>query len=308
MKRYDCVVIGGGPAGMTAALYLCRFGLSVALVEMLSPGGQMLKTYEISNYPGYPKGLLGYELADNFSAHLDGYSVDRYTDTVSAIEQQDGGHSVKLDKESLFGRTVIVTSGASSRKLDLEKEEQLTGRGVSYCAMCDGMFFKDQAVAMVGGGNSAFEEALYLTKLVKKLYLIHRRDTFRADKFYQDKLIAQKDKVTFVLDSVVQSLHGDTQLNGLTVKNVKTGATSELAVDGLFIFVGLEPLNSFLPTSLNLDTSGFVETDCEMQTNIPGLFAAGDIRSKLCRQIITAAGDGATAAHAAYAYLEHLNA
>ncbi len=165
-----------------------------------------------------------------------------------------------------------------------------------------------QVVAMVGGGNSAFEEALYLTRLVKKLYLIHRRDTFRADKFYQDKLIAQKDKVTFVLDSVVQSLHGDTQLNGLTVKNVKTGATSELAVDGLFIFVGLEPLNSFLPTSLNLDTSGFVETDCEMQTNIPGLFAAGDIRSKLCRQIITAAGDGATAAHAAYAYLEHLNA
>lgn len=308
MKQYDSVVVGGGPAGLAAALYLCRFGLRVALIEMMSPGGQLLKTYEVSNYPGYPKGILGWELADTFAAHLDEYTLDRYAQTVQSIETHGSLHTIKLDKESIQTFTVLITSGATPRSLGLAREEELTGRGVSYCAMCDGQFFKDQVVGMVGGGNSALEEALYLTKLVKKLYLIHRRDAFRADKHYQEKLLAQKDKVELVLDSVVTGLHGQNGLDKIDVKNVKTGATREIALSGLFVFVGLEAANSFFPSELQKDEGGFIVTDCEMRTNIPGIFAAGDIRSKLCRQVITAAGDGATAAHAAFAYLEHMNA
>jgi thioredoxin reductase (NADPH) len=308
MKYYDAVVIGSGPAGMTAALYLSRFGLSVAIAEMLSPGGQMLKTHDISNYPGFPKGAMGWELADNFAAHMDTQLVDKYADTVIKMERDTSAHIINIDKNNLHAKTVVIASGASQKKLGLDREADLTGRGVSYCAMCDGQFFKDQIVGMVGGGNAALEEALYLTKLVKKLYLIHRRDAFRADKFYQDKLAGHAGKIEYVLDSVVCELHGEKDLDGIGVRNVKTGAMRNLALSGLFVFIGLEPQSGFFPPGLELDPFGFIVTDAEMRTSIPGIFAAGDIRSKMCRQVITAAGDGATAAHAAFAYLEHMDA
>ena len=308
MKQYDAVVVGGGPAGITAALYLCRTGLSVAQIEMLAPGGQILKTESIENYPGFPQGIKGWEMADTFAAHLEGYGLERYNDAVLKMERTSGGWMIAVGKESIEAKAVVVCSGANPRPLGLPRESQLTGRGVSYCALCDGNFFRDQVVAVVGGGNSALEEALYLSRIVKKLYLIHRREGFRAAKVYQDKVRAASDKIELVLDTVVTGLVGEEALQGLQLKNVKTNAETQLTVDGMFVFVGYEPQNSFLPADLDVDPQGFIVTDCEMRTNLPGLFAAGDIRSKMCRQVATAVGDGATAATAAFTYLEQLDA
>ena len=201
-----------------------------------------------------------------------------------------------------------MCSGAKHRQLGLEGEDRLRGRGVSYCALCDGNFFRNQTVAVVGGGNAAMEESLYLTKIVSKLHLIHRRDSFRGLKVYQDRLESMPDKVDLLRSSVITQLHGEDHLTGLTVKNLQTGQEKELAVDGLFIYVGFAPVTNFLPQGIELDAQGFIVTDTEMRTNIPGIFAAGDIRSKLCRQVITAAGDGATAAQAAFVFLEQLHA
>lgn len=308
MKLYDAVVVGGGPAGLTAALYLCRSGLSVAQVEMLAPGGQILKTESIENYPGFPQGVKGWELADTFAAHLADYAFDRYNDAVLKMERSDNGWALSIGKDAIEGKTVVICTGANPRPLGLAREVQLTGRGVSYCALCDGNFFRDQVVAVVGGGNSALEEALYLSRIVRKLYLIHRREGFRGAKIYQDKIREASDTIELVLDTVVTELIGEEALQGIQVKNVKTGVESRLDVDGLFVFVGYEPQNSFFPTELAVDAHGFVLTDCEMRTNLPGVFAAGDIRSKLCRQVTTAVGDGATAATAAFTYLEQLDA
>lgn len=308
MKDYDAIVVGGGPAGLTAALYLCRSGVTVALVEMLAPGGQVLKTEGIENYPGFPKGIQGWEMADVFASHLEGYELDRYSDAVLAMEQIPQGYKLTIGKESLVGKTVLVCTGANPRPLGLPNERQLTGRGVSYCALCDGNFFRNQVVAVVGGGNSALEEALYLSRIVKKLYLIHRREGFRGAKVYQEKIQAASDKIELRLNTIVTGLVGDPDLEGLILRDVQTNAESRIDVNGLFVFVGYEPQNSFLPQGVSLDSQGFMITDCEMRTNLPGLFAAGDIRSKLCRQVTTAVGDGATAANAAFGYLEQLDA
>lgn len=307
MKRYDAVVVGGGPSGITAALYLCRSGLSVALVEMLAPGGQMLKTEHIENYPGFPKGINGWELADVFAAHLEGYQLDRYNDAIASMEQASGVWTVVVGKQTLEARTVLVCSGANPRPLGLPDEARLTGRGVSYCALCDGNFFRNQVVAVVGGGNSALEEALYLSRIAKKVYLVHRRDAFRGAQIYQDKLKAASN-IELVLNTVISGLLGDDALKGITLRNVKTGEERDQVLDGLFVFVGYSPQNDFLPKELTVDAQGFIITDCEMKTNLPGLFAAGDIRSKQCRQVVTAVGDGATAATAAFSYLEQLEA
>jgi thioredoxin reductase (NADPH) len=320
MKLDDAVVVGAGPAGRTAALYLCRSGVRTALVEKLGPGGQLLNTAEIDNYPGYPKGTEGWNLAETFAAHLEAYTLDRFSQEVKRLAPEEkegkegGNHLLELENETVTAKSVIICSGAAPRKLGLPDEARLTGKGVSYCAMCDGMFFKDQAVAMVGGGNAALEEALYLARLVKKLYLVHRRDAFRADKIVQDKLQARLDTIELVTSHVVTALHGQNALEGITVTRVKDGkvsaenGTRRLDVTGLFVFVGMEPRGSFFPQGLATDGAGFVTTDAEMRTNVPGIFAAGDIRSKLCRQVVTAVGDGATAAHAAFAYLEQREA
>jgi len=308
MKTYDSLVIGGGPAGIAAVLYLARAGCQVAWVERISPGGQMLLTNAIDNYPGFPDGIKGWELAEKMAAHLEHYSPDRYHQAVLSIEVSAGRHAVMLENEQIIAKTVIICSGATHRKLGLPHEEKLTGHGISYCALCDGFFFKNQDVAVVGGGNSALEESLYLAKIVRKLYLIHRRDAFRADKVYQDRVLALADTIQPILNTVVTSLNGGDALQSLSLRNVKTQEERELQVDGLFIFVGSEPQGQFLPAELARDAHGFIVTDVEMRTNLPGIYAAGDIRSKLCRQVATAVGDGATAAHAASIYLEQLHA
>ena len=308
MKSYDAVVIGGGPAGITAAMYLARSGCSVLMPEQLAPGGQILQTEAMDNYPGFPKGIKGYELADLFAAHLEGLAIDRPAAAVESVSGSAGQFVVRAGGVEYGARTVVVCSGAHHRKLGLEGEDRLRGRGVSYCALCDGNFFRNQTVAVVGGGNAALEESLYLSKLVSKLYLIHRRDEFRARKIYQDKLTEQSDKITLLRSSVVTALHGEKELTGLTVKNLKSGEETLLPVNGLFVYVGFSPSTGFLPADLAKDEQGFIITDTEMRTNIPGIFAAGDIRSNLCRQVITAAGDGATAAQAAFVLMEQLHA
>ena len=308
MKLYDAVVVGGGPAGITAALYLCRAGISVALFEMMTPGGQILKTEAIENYPGFPQGIKGWELADALAAHLEGYTLDRYTDTVTAMEREGAVWKLSVGKGTVGARAVVICSGANPRLLGVPRESELTGRGISYCAMCDGHFFRNEVIAVVGGGNSALEEALYLSRIAAKVYLIHRRDAFRGAKLYQDKVRAASDRIELVLNSVVVGLEGQGALQSIRLKNVKTGEDSVLEVSGLFIFVGYEPQADFLPAGIERDAGGFLVTDAEMRTNLPGLFAAGDIRSKLCRQVATAVGDGATAANAATVYLEQLDA
>ncbi len=309
MNTYDAVVIGGGPAGLTAALYLVRSGVRVALVEKLSPGGQVLMTEEIENYPGFPKAVKGYELVDKFVEHLAAYELPRHSDEVRSITRRDDGYDIVVGEETLFAKAVVLCTGARYKRVGTPGEDLYTGRGVSYCALCDGNFFRGKTVAVIGGGNSALEESLYLARLVDKLHLIHRRDEFRGCKCYQDKC-ETNPKISIIRSTVVDEIKGD-PFKGVTsvaLTNVKTGAKSELPVDGVFVFVGFEPVAGFVPADLERDKAGFVITDCEMRTNLPGIFAAGDVRSKNCRQVATAVGDGATAATAAYAYLEHLNA
>ncbi len=308
MKMYDAVIVGAGPAGITAALYLARSGCSVLLFEQLTPGGQVLLTEKLENYPGYPSGIKGYELADLFAAHLEGLAVERPEGEVSSISGAAGDFTVMASAGSAeyHARAVLVCSGARHRKLGLEKEDAFIGRGVSYCALCDGNFYRGQTVAVAGGGNAALEESLYLSNIAARVHLIHRRDEFRGLRVYQDRLAAN-DKVELHRSTVIESLEGEKELTGLRLKNVKTGAREHLPVSGLFIYVGFAPETAYLPEALERDSQGFIVTDTEMRTNVPGIFAAGDIRSKLCRQVITAAGDGATAAQSAFVFLEQLD-
>ena len=308
MKTYDAAVIGGGPAGITAALYLVRSGVRTVLVEKLSPGGQVLMTEDIENYPGFPKAIKGYELVDKFVEHLAAYDLDRMNDEVREMTQVAGGYQIKVGDETIETKTVILCSGARYKRVGTPGEEMYTGKGVSYCALCDGNFFKGKTVAVIGGGNSALEESLYLSRLVEKLYLIHRRDDFRGNKCYQDKCFMH-ERIHILRSTVVDEIVGDPfkGVTGVKLTNVKSGEKSDLPVDGVFVFIGFEPTASFVPAALARDKNGFVITDCEMITNLPGFFAAGDVRSKNCRQVATAVGDGATAATAAHAYLEHMH-
>jgi len=301
---FDSLVIGAGPAGVTAALYLARFGLSVALVERQSLGGLVLSTSEIENYPGFPKGIKGYELADALEAHIAPYeAIQRLNGEVQSLDITGAVKCATIDNAPVEAKTVIIASGVSYRKLGLPDEERLIGRGISFCALCDGQFYKGKEVALIGGGNSALEEALYLAKIVSKVHLVHRRDEFRADKHYQER-IRKQPNISLELSQTISAVHGKEYLESLTLTHVKTGATKELAVFGLFVFVGFEPLSAFIPSEIRIDKKGFVVTDAEMCTSVPGVFAVGDIRSKLCRQVVTAVGDGATAANSAYLYLE----
>ena len=302
MKSYDCVVIGGGPAGIAAALYLLRGGASVAMVEKLSHGGQTLLTEEIENYPGFPNGIKGYELADLFHAHLGKYPYDLFRDEVRAMEPEPGRHRILVGDEWLQARAVIIASGAAYRRLGVPREEEFVGRGVSFCALCDGNFYRGEEVAVVGGGNAALEESLYLSRIVSKVHLIHRRDAFRGERCFQDRCIADP-KINIIYNTVVDDLVGTGKLEGLTLTNVKTGESSILPVAAMFVFIGFASQAKFVPPALDVDKDGFIHTDVEMRTNLEGIFAAGDARAKLCRQVVTAVGDGATAAHSVQLYL-----
>lgn len=304
MKRFDSIVIGAGPAGVSAALYLARFGVNVAMVEKLAPGGLLLQTMEIENYPGFPKGIKGYELADALSEQLDPYdNLKRIQGELSGLELDNAVKRVRVDGDWLEADTVILATGVRYRKLGLPNEDALLGKGLSHCALCDGNFFRNQKIGVVGGGNSALEEAHYLAKIASDLHLIHRRDEYRGAPIYLTRLQGLPN-VTFENSSIVTALHGEQQLEGVTLKRLRTEEEVFLPLDGLFIFIGFEPSSNYQSSGLEVDEHGFVKTDLEMLTNIPGVFAAGDIRSKRCRQVVTAVGDGATAANSAHIYLE----
>ncbi len=305
MKPFDSVVIGGGPAGITACLYILRAGANVAWVEKMAPGGQVLMTDWIDNYPGFPEGIKGYELVDRMAQHLEGFSFQKYTEEVAGIEPGEKTHRIQVGEDWIEAKTVVLCPGAEHKKLGLPGEDRLAGRGVSYCGLCDGQFFKDQVIACIGGGNTALEDSLYLSGVAQKVYLIHRRDAFRGDKVYQDKVLSQKN-IEVMWDTVPQEILGQDQVEGLKIENVKSNTSSELDVDGVFIFVGITPQSGFIPQHVERDANGFIVTDTEMRTSVSGIFAAGDIRSKRCWQISTAVGDGATAGHSAQLYLQEL--
>lgn len=309
MKQYDAVVIGGGPAGLTAVLYLARSGVKTLLIEKLSPGGQVLMTEEIENYPGFPKAVKGYELVDKLVEHVSAYEFDRLSDEVRAIRHEDGLYRLDVGDEVVEAKAVVLCSGSRYKRVGTPGEDMYLGKGVSYCALCDGNFFRGKTVAVIGGGNSALEESLYLARIAEKIHLIHRRDEFRGCKCYQSKC-ETNPKIVIHRSTVVDEIVGDPfkGVTSLKLTDVKSGGKSDLPLDGVFIFVGFEPVAGFVPEGLERDKAGFVITDTEMCTNLPGFFAAGDVRSKHCRQVATAVGDGATAATAAYAYLEQHNA
>jgi thioredoxin reductase (NADPH) len=303
MKDYDAVVIGGGPAGITACLYVLRAGASLAWVEKMAPGGQVLLTDWVDNYPGFPEGIKGFELIDRLTKHLEGFSYDKYMEEVSSIEPGDTAHGVRLGDQTLRARTVVICTGAEHKKVGIPGEEELAGRGVSYCAVCDGQFFRDQEVACVGGGNTALQESLYLSGLARKVYLVHRRNQFRGDSVYQEKVF-KTPNIEPVLGWAPKRIIGSDAVDGLEVENSGTGENKHLDVNGVFVFVGIKPQSGFVPRAVQQDEYGFIVTDAEMRTSVPGIFAAGDVRSKRCWQISTAVGDGATAGHNVHLYLE----
>lgn len=309
MKNYDAVIIGAGPTGICAALYLVRAGFNIAIIEKDAAGGQILSTAEVENYLGFPKSIKGWELADLFSAHLDDYPIDHIHGEVLSLETSDNLHTLSIaDKDTITAKTVIIATGATNRPLGIKEEELYRGKGVSYCALCDGNFYKGMDIAVVGGGNSALEESLYLSRIVNKVYIIHRREGFRGNQIYLDKINKMPDKIELVTNHVVESLAGEPNLKSVRLRHVNTNEMKDIAVEGLFVYVGHLPNGTFFPKTLKLNEQGFIHTDVEMNTDIQGVFAAGDIRAKACRQISSAIGDGATAATAAISYLEHFNA
>lgn len=293
---YDVLVIGGGPGGYTAALYAARANLSVMVLEKLTPGGQMGTTDVIDNYPGFPEGVGGFELALQMQKGAQRFGAQTQLSEVISVDLGGTVKQVRTQDGTYQARTVVLASGAHPRELGLPGEQELRGRGVSYCATCDGMFYRGKTVAVVGGGNTAVSDVLYLSRLCQKVYLIHRRDQLRASKVYLDPL-QQAENVEFVWDSQVQELLYGDMLTGVQVRHKKTGELREIPCDGLFVAVGHVPNTELYQGQVELDQAGYVLADETTQTNLPGVFAVGDLRKKPLRQVITAASDGAVAAH-----------
>ena len=294
---YDIAVIGGGPAGFAAALYGARAGRTVLVLERLSAGGQMAQTLEIQNYPGFPDGVEGYALADAMKVQAERFGAVTRTENVTAVSLSENPKKIHTKSGIFLGKTVILATGANPRKLGLPYEGELAGRGVSYCAACDGMFYRGKTVVVVGGGNSAVGDALILSRIAEKVTLIHRRDALRAAKIHRDSL-GNAENVTFLPNTVVTELQFGEKLTGIRVKNAVTGEEQEISCDGLFIAVGREPATELAADQLRL-ADGYLAADESTQTEIPGVFAVGDVRARPLRQIVTAVSDGATAAHLA---------
>ena len=306
MEKRELVIIGAGPAGLTAAIYGRRSGLDVLILEKGLPGGQINTTDEIENWPGVQH-ASGQELGEMFRKHAEKFKPEFREAEVQGIELKDGKKIVVTDKGSIEASAVLLATGASFRKQGCPGEAEYTGRGVSYCAVCDGAFFEDQEVAVIGGGNTAVEEGVYLTQFASKVYIIHRRDSFRADKVAVERAL-EDPKVQPIWDSVVEEIQGTEMVESLLLKNVKTGEKSTLPVSGVFVFIGNEPNVGFLKPLIDsgiLKTAkgGWIKVNERMETSIEGVFAAGDLIEKYLRQVVTATGDGATAAMAAYAYI-----
>ncbi len=299
---YDMIVIGGGPGGYTAALYATRAGLDTLVVEKMAPGGQMTLTSQIDNYPGFDQGIDGYQLGEKMRAGAERFGAKTLMAEVSAVQLEGDIKRLETAKGPLLAKTVVIATGASHKPLGIDREEAFTGRGVSYCATCDGMFYRGKTVAVVGGGNSAVEDALVLSRICKRVILIHRRDSLRATKIYHHQL-SQAENVQFRWNSTVSALLGDDRLSALELRDVNTGAISQLAVDGVFISIGRSPATALFQGQLQLDAGGYILAGESTRSNLPGVFAVGDVRTTALRQIITAAADGAVAAHYAEQYL-----
>ena len=302
MKLYDMLIIGGGPAGYTAALYAARAGLEVALLEKLSPGGQMALTSDIDNYPGFPDGVDGFNLGMQMKAGAQRFGAETKLTSVVSVQLQGDIKQVQTDEEILQAKTVVIATGANPRKLGLEKEAELSGKGLHYCAHCDGMFYRGKEVVVVGGGNSAVADALYLSRIAKKVTLVHRRDSLRAAKVESRALMAAEN-VEFLWNSAVTGLVGEERLRGAVVKNLLSGEESELSAEAVFVSIGRDPATELFKGQLTLDGQGYIVAGESTETNIPGVYAAGDVRTKALRQIVTATADGAIAAHHAEQYL-----
>jgi thioredoxin reductase (NADPH) len=305
-KKYDIIIVGGGPGGMTAGMYGARANLKTVMIEKLQPGGQIANTNDVEDYPGFEH-ITGPELAMKMADHAKKFGLEIVFDEIVEIRSESESRKVAVSAGGVnyVGKQMVVATGGSATKLNVPGEDQFSGRGVSYCAICDGAFFRDQVIAVVGGGDSAVEEAIFLTKFGSKVIVIHRRDELRAQKIIQERAF-KNPKLEFIWDTVVEEVKGDTKVHSLALKNVKTGAKSELEVGGLFVFVGFHPNTQILPDDIKKNDQGYIVTDYRMETSIPGIYACGDVRAQLVRQITNAVGDGTTAAMAAVYRIEEM--
>ncbi len=301
-RVYDMLIIGGGPGGYTAALYAARAGLKTVVLEKLSAGGQMALTHMIDNYPGFPDGIDGFELAEAMQKQAQRFGAQTEYAEVTKLDLRADPKKVETSEGIFYGRTVVIATGAGPRELGLPGEQQLVNRGVAYCAACDGMFYKGKTVVVVGGGNSAAADALLLSRIAKKVILVHRRDTLRATKVYHAPLMAAEN-VEFLWNSAVTEILADSKVQGLRIRNLVTGEETEIAVDGLFVSVGRSPATGLVAGQLELDAGGYIIAGESTQSSIPGVYAVGDVRTKQLRQVVTAVADGAMAVHAAESYL-----
>jgi thioredoxin reductase (NADPH) len=304
--NFDVAILGGGPAGLSAAIYTSRGNLSTAIVDTQPFGGQPSNYLELENYPPFER-IEGWDLMEKFEKHASSFGTNNFPmQEILSIDLISNPKTIKTKKYEIKSKSVIIATGAKPTKLNIQGEEEFLGRGVSYCAICDGAFFKDKIVAVVGGGNSAIEEGIYLTKFAKKVYIIHRREELRADKIIQEKAM-QNEKIEIIYNSLVCEIHGENQVNKILIKNVKTSNTTELKVDGIFPYIGITPNSEFINGQIEQDSKGFILTDSTMKTSIEGVYAVGDIRNTPLRQVITAAADGAIAGVYATKYIDSLN-
>ena len=302
----DVAIIGSGPAGYTAGIYAGRANLQPILFEGLESGGQLMLTTDVENYPGFVDGIMGPELMQVFKGQAERFGTTIKTEIIDTIENIDGGFKLKSSKGEYEFKTVIIASGASARWLGVDGEKELQGYGVSACATCDGFFFKEKEVAVVGGGDSAMEEALFLTKFAKKVYVIHRRDQFRASQIMQDRVL-NHEKIEVVWNSTVEKINGEGAVSSILIKDTIDSSEKELILDGVFVAIGHDPNVGFLDGFIELDDKGYIKTGftTETSTSVPGVFAAGDVADSIYRQAITAAGTGCQAAIDAERWLEH---
>lgn len=302
---YDMIIIGGGPAGYTAALYAARAGLEVAVIEKMSIGGQMALTDVIDNYPGFEEGVEGFTLGMKMQAGAERFGAKTVYAEVTKVALEGDIKRVVTTDEVYFSRTVVIATGADPRTLGIAGEERLIGKGLHYCAHCDGRFYKGKEVMVIGGGNTAAADALYLSRLAAKVTVVHRRDTLRATRIYHEPLM-QAENVEFLWDSAVSDYIVDGRVQGAKVKNLKTGEMTDVACDGIFVSIGRKPNTALFAGQIELDPAGYIVADETTKTNLPGVYAVGDVRTKALRQVVTAVGDGAVAVHFAEEYLANL--
>ena len=302
----DLAIIGSGPAGYTAGIYASRASLKPVLFEGLESGGQLMLTTDVENYPGFDSGIMGPDLMQIFKKQAERFGTEIKTETINSIKKIDGGFSLESAKDSYEFKSVIISSGASAKWLDIKGEKELQGHGVSACATCDGFFFKEKEVIVVGGGDSAMEEALFLTKFATKVYIVHRRDSFRASKIMQDRALGN-DKIEVLWNKEMTEIHGSESVESVSLSDTKDGSSSEVNIDGVFMAIGHTPNVDFLDGLVELDEKGYVKTGftTETSTSVPGVFAAGDVADSIYRQAVTAAGTGCQAAIDAERWLDH---